>query len=71
MRKGAYDDAAFGGGDSSPLRLAFLDENTSETIRVADFLGAAVIVCYVATGDFPGERHAHVQPTSLLKNGST
>jgi hypothetical protein len=31
----------------------------------------AGIDCYVAMGDFPGERHAHVQPTSLLKNGST
>jgi hypothetical protein len=69
MREGAYDDPALGGQDSSLLRGGFLDENTDKKACAVDFFGAAGIDCYVAMGNFPGERHAHFQPTSLLKYG--
>jgi hypothetical protein len=71
MRNDVYDDAAFSGEDSRLARGAFLDENTDENACAVDFFGAAGIDCYVAMGNFPGERHTHFQPTSLLKYGPT
>jgi hypothetical protein len=68
MRNDVYDDAAFSGEDSSLSHGTFLDENPDESACAVDFIG---VDCYVATGDFPGERHARFQPTSLLKNGSS